>query len=75
MLLYHSHCDLDLYPINPKINGEHLLSMTNVCMNSEIAGTNHTLVIDRTRLYMTDRRMNQRTGSKQSTPSSSMGGA
>ena len=30
MLLCHSHCDLDLYPIDPKINREHLLSMTNV---------------------------------------------
>ena len=54
MLLCHSHCDLDLYPIELKINREHLCSITNVCMKFEKAGPKQTLVIDRTRLYTTD---------------------
>ena len=51
MLLCHSHCDLDLYPIEHKINREHPLSITNVCMKFEKAGPNQILDIDRTRLY------------------------
>ena len=50
-LLCHSHCDLDLYLIDPKIDTEHLLSVTNVCMKFEKARPKQTLVIDRTRLY------------------------
>ena len=38
MLLGHSHCHLDLHSIEPKIDREHLLSMTNVCMKFEKAG-------------------------------------
>ena len=44
-------CDLDLYPIDRKINREHLLSMTNVCMKFQKAGPNQILVIDLTRKY------------------------
>ena len=65
-----SHCDLDLYPIEPKINREHLLSMAKVCMKFEKAGPYQTLVIDRARLYTMDRQ----TSAKQYTPSSSKGG-
>ena len=54
MLLCHSHCDLVLYLTDPKIDREHLLCMTNVCMKFEKAGPNQTLVIDHTRLYTTD---------------------
>ena len=54
MLLCHSHCDLDLYPTDPKIDRENILSMTNVCMKSEKARPNQTLVIDWTRLYTSD---------------------
>ena len=55
MLLCHSHCDLDLYPTDPRIDRKHLLSMTNyVCMKFEKAEPNQTLVIDQRRLYMTD---------------------
>ena len=60
MLLCHSHCDLDLYPIDPKIDREHLLSMTNVCMKFENAGPNQILVFDLTRLYTTDGPTDQR---------------
>ena len=74
MLLCHSHCDLDLYSIEPKIDREHLLSMTNVCMKFEKAGPNQTLVTDRTGLYMMDRWTNGQTGAKQYIPSSSKGG-
>ena len=55
MRLCHSHCDLDLYPTEPKIDREHLLSMTNVCMKFKKAEPNITLKIDRTMLYMMDR--------------------
>ena len=34
------HCDLDLYLIDSKINTEHLLSITNVCIKFEKAGPN-----------------------------------
>ena len=61
MLLCHSHCDLDLYPIEPKIDREHLLSMTNVCMKFEKTGPKQTLVFDWTRLYMTNGWMDRRT--------------
>ena len=47
--------NLDIYPIDPKINREHLLSMTNACMKFEKAELNQTLVIDKPRLYMKDR--------------------
>ena len=56
MLLCHSHCNLDLYPIDPKIDMVQLLSMTNVCIKFEKAGPNQTLVIDRTMLDTTDGR-------------------
>ena len=39
--------------------------MTNVCRKSEHIGPNQTLVIDRTRLYTTDRWTNGHTGAKQ----------
>ena len=58
MLICHSHCDLDLYPIEPKIDREHLLSVTNVCMKFEKAGPNQTLVIYPTRLYTMDGQTN-----------------
>ena len=74
MLLCHSHCDLDLYPIDPKINREHLLSMTNIWMKFEEAGPYQTLVIDLTRLHTTDGRTDLQTAAKQYTPSSSKGG-
>ena len=64
MLLGHSNCDLDLHPTDPKIDSEHLLSMTNVCMKFNKAGPNQTLVIDQTRLYTTDRQTHGRTGAK-----------
>ena len=48
MLFCHSHCDLDLYPIEPEMDREHLLSMTSVFMKFEKAGPNQTLNIDRT---------------------------
>ena len=47
--------------LTPKTNRDHLLYMTNVCMKFKKAGPNQTLVIDRTRLYTTDRRTGQRT--------------
>ena len=56
MLLCHSHCDLDLYLIDPKIDREHLLSMTNVFMKFEKPGPHQTLVIDWTSLYTMDRK-------------------
>ena len=56
MLLCHSHCDLDLFPIDPKINREHPFSISNVCIKFEKAGPNQTEFIDRTSLYKTDRR-------------------
>ena len=59
LLLCHSHSDL--YPIDPQISREHLHFMTNVCMKFEKAGPNQTLVIDRTRLYIMDGQMNERT--------------
>ena len=65
MLLCHSHCTLDLNPIELKIDREHLLSMTNVWMKVDKAGLNQTLVIDRT---------DRQTGVMQYTPSSSKGG-
>ena len=74
MLLCHSHCDLGLYPIDPKINREHLLSITNVCMKFEKAGPNQILVFDWTRLYTTDGQTDRWTGAKQYTPSSLKGG-
>ena len=46
MLLCHSHSYLNLYSIEPKIDMEHLLSMTNVCMKFEKAWLYQTLVID-----------------------------
>ena len=52
MLFCHSHCDF--YPIELKIDREHLLSMTNVCMKFEKVWPNQTLSIDRTSLYTTD---------------------
>ena len=52
MLLCHSHCDL--YPIDPKIDREHLLCMNNVRMKFGKAWPDQTLVIDWTRLYTTD---------------------
>ena len=57
----HTHYDLDLHLNDPKINREHLLSMTNVCMKFEKAERNKTLGIDRTWLYMTDRQTERRT--------------
>ena len=51
----HSHCDLDLYPIDLKIDREHLLCLNSVCMKFEKAAPNETRVIDLTRLYKTDR--------------------
>ena len=56
MLLCHSHGDLDLYPTDPTIEREHLLSTTNVCMEFEKTGPNQTLIIDRATLYTTDGR-------------------
>ena len=32
MLLCHSHSDLELNPIDPKIHRDHLLSISDVCM-------------------------------------------
>ena len=60
MLLCHSHCDLDFYPIAPKINREYLLYITNVCIKFEKAGPDQTPIIDRTRLYTMDRPMDGR---------------
>ena len=40
-LLCDSHSDLDLYPIDPKIEREHQLCMTNVCMK-----------LDQSKLYL-----------------------
>ena len=37
MLLCHSHYDLDLYTIHPKIDREHLLSMTK-CLYEVLKG-------------------------------------
>ena len=68
ILFCHSRCDLDLYPIDPKINREHLLSMTYVFIKFEKAGPNQTLVIDRTWLYSTDGWTDRRTGAKQYAP-------
>ena len=65
------HNDLDLYQIDPKIDREHLLSMTDVCNKFKKAGSNQTLVIDRTRLYMKEGRTDRKTGAEQYTPSSS----
>ena len=48
-------CDLDLNLIDPKIDREHLLSMTNVCIKFEKAEPYQTVVIDRIRLNKTDR--------------------
>ena len=63
MLHCHSHCDLDLYPIDPKIDREHLLSITNICMKFEKAGPNQTLVIDGDKVVYAGQ-----TGAKQYTP-------
>ena len=71
MLLCHSHFDLDLYAIGPKIDREHLLSMTNVCMKFEKAGLNQNLVINQTKLYIMDRQTKGQTDAKQYTPSAS----
>ena len=73
MLLCHNNCDLDLYPIEPKINWEHLLSMTNVCMKFEKAGLDQTLVIHPTRLYTTDGPTDRLTVAREYTPSSLKG--
>ena len=43
-------------------------------MKFEKAGPNQTRVIDRTRLYMTDRRTDRWTGAKQYNSSASKGG-
>ena len=59
------HCDLDFHLIDPKINREHLRSMTNVRMKSEKARPNQTVVIDQTRKY--DRLSDGQTGAKQYT--------
>ena len=56
MLLCHSHCDVDFYPLS-KIDRERLLSMTNDTIKFEKTGPNQTLVIDWTRLYMTDQQL------------------
>ena len=40
MLPCHSHCYLDLYPNQAKIDREHLLSVTNVCIKFEGAWPN-----------------------------------
>ena len=63
MLLFHSHCELDLYPIEPKIDMEHLLSMNNVYMKFGKAGQNQTLVIDWTKVvyYRRSEQTNQQT--------------
>ena len=55
-LLCHSHCDLDLYPIEPQIDKEHLLSMTNFCVKFEKAGPNQLyLLIGQGCIQRTDR--------------------
>ena len=54
MVLCQSHCDLDLNPIDPKIDREHSRSMANVCMKCEKAGPNQTIVVDWTMLYTMD---------------------
>ena len=59
------HCDLDFHLIDPKINREHLRSMTNVRMKSEKARPNQTVVIDQTRKY--NSLSDEQTGAKQYT--------
>ena len=66
------HCDLDLWPRNPKFNRGHLLVKTNHHTKVEDAWAMSSLVIDRTKFVygQTDRLKS----AKQYTPTSSKGG-
>ena len=70
------HCDLDLWPRNPKFNRGHLLDMTNHHTKLEDPCAKSFLVIDRTRFVFrpTDGPTNGPTCASNINPSSSKGG-